>query len=250
MNIIKILLFFLTDKLNEEDEKVLNQKYKTQLAFFKKYKIIIFIFFGIIVAAFFLTNRKFYEPPVPGTFTDPRDGHVYKTVTLGNKVWLSENMAYKLEGGNCMVLSDSLYFDKFGFFYDWETANNIAPEGWRLPTKKEYNELISQFGVYGLLKSGFPKLEEYASQNNQTCGTSHFDVIMTGYYLSGSDSYFSVEEATGFWTATEEEVAGIITANICSFEFRTFKSVYVSPARTKKDGCYVRLIKDIEIEEK
>lgn len=34
------------------------------------------------------------EGPEYGTFTDSRDGHVYKTVRIGNQVWMAENLAY------------------------------------------------------------------------------------------------------------------------------------------------------------
>lgn len=98
------------------------------------------------------------------TFTDNRDGYEYKTVTIDGTTWLAENFRYlpSVDGNDV----DSVSFDgpryyvynyngtnineakatdeykKYGALYNYNAAVKCCPDGWRLPTKEDFEKLI------------------------------------------------------------------------------------------------------------
>ena len=82
-----------------------------------------------------------------GTFTDSRDGNVYKTIKIGNQVWMAENLNYDAGEGCVDFDTDTGYNEKNGKHYYWETAKKIAPKGWHLPTKAEFETLLNNLGT-------------------------------------------------------------------------------------------------------
>ena len=117
---------------------------------------------GVVFATTLFSQNRV---PQTGTFKDPRDGKLYKTVTIGNQTWFAENLAYKPGDGHYMAYdNDTTNLEKYGYLYDWETANKACPSGWHLPTDAEWSTLTDNLGG-GNIAGG--KLKE--------TGTSHWE---------------------------------------------------------------------------
>ena len=87
-----------------------------------------------------------------GEMIDERDGQVYKTVVIGEQTWMAENLNFETESSYCY--NDSAkYCDKYGRLYTWESAKNVCPTDWHLPTQTEWSSLLSTVKSADWLKS-------------------------------------------------------------------------------------------------
>jgi len=138
-----------------------------------------------------------------GTFKDLRDGRVYKTVKIGNQWIMAENLAYKVSSGCWAYNNIDSSVNKYGYLYNWETAKNVCPMGWHLPSDTEWTILINNLGGKKIAGSKMKATTnwKYDVKGNVT-NISGFNALATGRYDSKKNIFSHFGESTSFWSST------------------------------------------------
>ncbi len=160
------------------------------------------------------------------TFTDSRDGNVYKTVKIGNQVWMAENLrylpnvygryaiavssarnyVYGYEGTNVDDAKATENYKTYGVLYNWMGAKAACPPGWHLPTAEEWAELTAYLGgdtgAGGILKE--KGTQHWNSPNTGATNKVDF-AALPGGMLSETTFSFAYLGATGFWWTASDD---------------------------------------------
>jgi len=142
---------------------------------------------------------------VKGSFTDTRDSKTYKTVKIGTQVWMAENLNYA-ENGRCYD-DNADNCAKYGRLYIWYDAANVCPAGWKLPSREDWNRLVTAAGGK---KTAGKKLKSKSGWENNGNGSDDFgfSALPSGFLDANPDVEGGVFEAvkygTFWWTATKD----------------------------------------------
>jgi len=212
-------------------------------------------------AAAVLFNPVLFNPDLTyGTITDA-DFNVYKTIKIGNQIWMAENLKTTIfsngeQIGNltditiwagytldayCWYNNDVAFRNNYGALYNWYAVNTgkLCPVGWHVPSSSEFSELITFLG--GESAAG-GKLKEsgtvhWLTPNTEADNESGFSALPGGYLPSGGFRSF---RTAGYWWSS----AG---SNSSSASFMFILSDNGSAgidSAIKTNGMSVRCIKD------
>lgn len=158
----------------------------------------LFIAICLGVQASLAQDQKEEQEGNLGAFTDSRDGKTYKTVKIGNQIWMAENLNYDVGSGSYCYDNDLANCSKNGRLYTLEAARKAVPRGWHLPSKNEFDQLLSYLGGSG--NPAYQKLIEG--------GSSQFNVLFGGSFHKDHGNFASLGSHASFWSSSGNSFIG------------------------------------------
>lgn len=141
-------------------------------------------------------NEDFLKNDKYGTFVDERDCQLYRTIELGNDVWLAQNLNYEIGNSRCYK-NDSELCLLYGALYDWNTAMNVCPSGWKLPSKND---------LQNLKNSVENDLDLLSTQFSEGTNLSGFSAAPAGEYYKG---FIDKGNSATYWSSDEADEVGM-----------------------------------------
>jgi len=155
----------------------------------------------------------------PDTLIDKRDGQKYRTVVIGGTRWMAQNLNYRADSSWCYEnRADSCA--KYGRLYYWDAARKVCPKGYHLPSKEEWDRLVTTAGGW---KTAGDKLKSKSGWNENGNGTDNYGFsALPGGNRNSDGGFDDAGDYGDWWTATE-----CFDGNAYSrFMFYYFGSVY------------------------
>ena len=205
-----------------------------------------------------------FAVPQKGTMTDPRDGKKYKTVKIGEQVWMAENLNYKSADSRCYENKDA-NCKKYGRLYSWADAvdsngtfsgynldceylsqceiedpvQGICPEGWHLPSDGDFEKLMNSVGGEDEAEK---KLRAKKGWNKKPIGNDDygFSLLASGIF-EREHSFYGDEKSytrvSRLWSSSARAISWYAVENMS----------YLIQERGKDGAAYsVRCLKDEE----
>ena len=159
---------------------------------------------------------------VDGWMVDPRDKQLYKTVTIGEQIWMAENLNYATATGSSCNPNVENFCGTYGRLYTWAAAvgkaqdvcgyghecdlgtgnvQGVCPQGWHLPSEAEWNTLFSETG--GKTETSGTHLKSTSGWINGGNGSDDYGFSMLPAGRDADGYYNGVGEYAYFWSSTQ-----------------------------------------------
>jgi uncharacterized protein (TIGR02145 family) len=206
-----------------------------------------------------------FNPSISYNEISDHEGKVYKSVQIGNQIWMAENLSVStFQNGDSIPTTtpydkdiaseisalyqwvyngDQIFLPNYGRLYTWNVVTDkrgVCPTGWRMPTEKDWDLLVQFVGgesvAGGKLKEKdtlhwFPP-NSYASNSVGFTG-------LPGYYRNDKLKRHTIGHEAYFWTSTEYDA----TTSFC-YGFSNESSYIDYTQFPKNRGLSVRCIKE------
>lgn len=208
-----------------------------------------------------------------GTVSDI-DGNVYKTIQIGNQIWMAENLKTTkfnngkpipktadkanwkglMSGGVCFYEDNSINGKTYGALYNWHAVRSqkVCPTDWHVPSDGEWDTLALSLGgtkigatrreeveileIGGKLKATDSTYWQYP--NTGANDETGFSALAGGYRTSGGE--FDLMGKSGYWWSSTISNSYGSFCRFLNFNNSSFNRINLS----KTYGFSVRCIKN------
>lgn len=177
------------------------------------------------------------------------DGRVYNTICIGTQEWLSENLKetkYSDDTDIPIITDNNLWIaDTAGAmcYYDNNInyTRDIAPAGWHVPTKAEFQTLVTTLDGEGAAGGHLKSIgTAYWNATNPADNSSGFGAKGAGLRQgAGAGAFFGIKQYTFFISSSLEFSGWNVNLQLDYFTDDAIVSYSVAPG-----GQSIRLIKD------
>ena len=114
----------------------------------------------------------------------------FKTIRNGKTIWMAENL--------CIDTKDSWFYDykdsnkEYGQLYSPFAAKKACPDGYSLPSKSHWEEMIGHFGG-----------KEAAGKNLKIVGNSGLNIVLAGRRDNYDGSFAGLDEFGAYWCSDD-----------------------------------------------
>ena len=221
----------------------------------------------VLVVMSMLTNscKKADEALIEKSLTGVTDieGNVYKTVTIGTQIWMSENLKTTKYNNGDPIETTSLdisaettpkyqwsygdtasYAGIYGRLYTWYAVTDsrkVCPAGWHVPSDSEWETLKSFIGgenvAGGKLKEA--NLTHWESPNSGMTNETGFTALPGGY-RDFKGNFVSLGKSSYHWSSTPNATPQLSWGQHMSFS----DGIILRGGYYKSAGVSVRCIQD------
>ncbi len=222
-------------------------------------------------------NKQSAEPNVSEPLTDI-DGNQYRTVQIGDQIWMAENLqvTHYRNGDIVPEVADLdewvalesgawSYYDNdpekgaaYGKLYNWYAVSDprgLAPEGWHIATEDDWRKLEAFLGMSGeqIDDVEFRGVEANVGGKLKAVGTDRWNEpnsgatdetgfsALAGGYRDNDGPYCFFGKYGAFWSSSETENGRVWFRGMTAAEPGVYRFSF-----NKKCGFSVRCVKDVE----
>jgi uncharacterized protein (TIGR02145 family) len=202
------------------------------------------------------------------------DKNSYKTVIIGNQVWMAENLSaiHATDGGkNYLTIeladwvnkdverrfvldNDTTYRRIYGYMYNYRAieTGKLAPRNWRIPSKEDWETLFAHVNAQtnGLAGKALASNTIWNQSsligsvgNNLSANNSTGFNALPGGIRTENEVYLKEKNRACFWTSTLDSTTNrplVVYIDYNSIEFK------VDTFMTNEEACYIRCVRDVE----